>query len=115
MNQTEMDAIQPHPTWDDGREGFEWCRFDAYLGGPCELRAEVTWFDEPSEWGGSLYTKPELCLEMNRRLPDGSLQTIDQRVIDLTDADAVRLVSQEAAKLLDEYLKVVEELTIGKH
>lgn len=114
MNQTQMDAIQPHPTWTDNRQA-DWCGFSADLGGPGWLHAEVTWFDEPCKWGGLTYSKPELCIETKRLLENGNLETINQIVVELAEETAARLVSQEAKLILSEYSKTVEELTCGRY
>lgn len=104
MTPREMRALVPGPGWGDGRVGYCWCRFDAFLRVENGLRAEVTW--APSHEDGppviAEYHTPELKLETNRRVRD-EWQTLHYTIISVTAEEAVRIVTSPAANLLADY------------
>ena len=107
MTPEQMSALVPHPGWDDGREGFVFCRFDAVLDERPDfrLRAEVTWLDGrelPPDRRHTMYYDPELFLEVES--PDGSGKWATRRfhIRSLTDAEAVCIVQADPRYLLSD-------------
>lgn len=107
----QMAAIQPHKDWDDGRTGFEWCRFDALLDPVRLLRAEVTW-DESGGDSSRMYCDPRLLLESNRPdYQDDRLVTLDSVTLELDVEEAVRIVEANPRDLLTRYAEHIALLT----
>ena len=118
MTPQEMDAIQPHAGWSDGRRGYLWCRFDAYLGGSNRLRAEVAWTDDGDDEDNKVgkvtrYYQPELWLETNRLVGD-ELRTKDGVLLPVTDEEAVSIVTESPANLLLRYQEQFAKLHLAK-
>lgn len=113
VTQLEIDSIQHHPGWDDGREGWMWCRFDALLDENLGHRAEITWGDDsesddydPADPRPLTYFSPELRLETNTRVAEGRsyrLETLDERIVAVTHSEAVALLMSDPRELLVKY------------
>jgi hypothetical protein len=114
MTRSEMALLRPSRKWSDGRVGYEWCRFDAVLDKRRYLRAEVTWDDDSEETGGepTLFYSPQLFLETNTPVEaERRWQTLDGVVIDLTQEEAVLIVSRPPEELLKTYADKLSQLT----
>lgn len=106
----EIAAITHHPGWDDGREGFLWCRFDAVVSREQLLRAEITWGDnggdddnDNPDGAPTVYFNPELRLTAETVRPDGSWKTVADRVIPLINERAFAILDRDPAELLKPY------------
>jgi hypothetical protein len=116
----ELMAIQHHPAWDDGREGFLWCRFDSHVltpeGDPRRLRAEITWDDndEPRDPDSLFYFDPELTIETNAVRPDGSLQTYDSTCITLTKERTLAILAADPHDLLEHFADNIAQLAVPR-
>lgn len=123
MTPDEIAAIQPCPGWDDGREGFIWCRFDAILtpaDDPRHLRAEITWDDdsdfEDNESGEpSLYFDPQLWIETNARDPNDPdrLVTFDGFKVPISTQEAFELLMSPPASILAKYADRIAGLAVA--
>jgi hypothetical protein len=100
----EIDAIRHHEGWDDGRHGYEHCRFDAVLTvDDRHLRAEVTWLPDDQSDPPAFHRDPEVWIESNRVRDDGSLVTYDGVTIKLSRPDTIAILALLPADLLVRY------------
>lgn len=122
MTLAEIEAIQPHAGWSDGRAGYMWCRFDALLSpegeDPHYLRAEVTWDDDDLD-EPSVYFDPQLKLEsnMNHAKPGDKhmqLETFDEVSIDLTKDEAIAMIAGDPAVILARYAEEIGKLKLPR-
>lgn len=106
MTRDQMMSLQPAAGWDDGRRGFEWCRFDAVIDLALRLRAEVTWGDDGSP-APAEFTYPHLRLEYYRpdQVRGGMFEGEAAEAFDLfiTDAIAREIVTAPPADLTRRY------------
>ncbi len=115
----EMRCLTHHPGWDDGREGYLWCRFDAMLSpedDPRHLRAELTWdddseFDDNETGDPTCYFDPELWVETNRRVVrDHRLETYDGFKVILSRQEAAEILLADPKELLAKYADEIAKL-----
>lgn len=119
ITHAQLMALPHDPGWDDGREGFEWARFDAMVDGASRLRAELTWGDDsdetdPTRASDLNYHDPELQLEVygEHQLKEGCLEGAPAATthIALTQEEAATIVSQPPILLLARYANEWEEI-----
>lgn len=116
----QMRTLRVGPGWDDGREGYSWCRFDAVIDPARRLRAEITWdddcdFDDNHGLPPRVYFAPILRLETNRpESPSGATGwvTWDEISISLTRDGAITLIASEPAVILNRYRQQIEALKV---
>ena len=119
MTPGEIVAIQAHPGWHDGREGFLFCRFDAVVDEARMLRAEITFDDDGDDddntnpdHAPSRYFDAELYLEANRPCsccadPGSHWVTIDGHTILIEDkARLADLLATDPRELAVRYADV---------
>ncbi len=102
----DMRGVKVHAGWDDGREGFCYCRVDAVLtAAPHHFRAELTWEleDELAAPGEEGFVYPELWLEANELRSGDHLVTLDGVKFRVDVEDAIALMEGDPVDLLTKY------------
>ncbi len=103
--------------WEDGREGFVYCRFDAVIDKEKMIRAEVVWLDDEDHDGDgevTQYFRPSLRIESNRPSADSPdvWEIVDEAIFSLTMQEAVDLVDNPATDILTAYAERIAKLKL---
>lgn len=115
LTQAEMDGLQFHPEWEDGRGVYLWYRFDAVVDRDRMLRAELTWnddFEQVEDELNVVYLDPILLLERNVFGDDDPRrwQTLCSLELEVSQARAREILLAPPTQLLVDYATEFEKL-----